>query len=249
MERTDPKLISAKANVDRLEAHLSYLKAETYKPNRFETSRDWEKYQDKRIASCATEVAQAKRKLLALEATVTPPPSGPIAEAVEPLKEKAIERAVEYATKKIEKLAEALEKADWDLHTVAPYVGNDRAKVEYYKWAGRLVVAREGAKNTGRLNDPYYVQMNPEEIAAQLRTVRDMAAHEFRCYVRKLEEKTGAVEAAELTYVNGLWFESILRVRKADGSEENWRTQIITNYSKYGLAFNQFPTRKMGGGK
>lgn len=249
MEQTDPKLLSAKADVDRLEANLSALKAETYKETRFESRRSWEKYQDKRIASYSSEVAKAKRKLLALEATVAPPPSGPIAEAVEPLRERSVERAVEYATKKIEKLAEDLEKADWDLHAAAPYDGYDRKKADYSKWAGRLVVAREGAKNTHRLGDPYFVQMNPDEVARELKIVRDIAEHEFSCYIRKLEEKAGVVEAAELTYVNGLWFNSILRVTKSDGTEENWRTQIITNYSKYGLAFNQFPTRKLSGGK
>ena len=61
-------------------------------------------------------------------------------------------------------------------------------------------------------------------------------------YVAKLTEKVGACDAAAVT--GELWQESLLVVRKGE-TVERWKTQQILNFSVYGKAFNQWPTRKV----
>lgn len=43
-----------------------------------------------------------------------------IVEAVAPLKEESIKRAVEFMTKKIDKIVKLFEEHEWDINAVAP---------------------------------------------------------------------------------------------------------------------------------
>ena len=92
------------------------------------------------------------------------------------------------------------------------------------------------------MSDPDIRVKDEDGIAHYLAETAKDAGLDFEAYVYKLNKKVGEVVAAELGGDN-VWYNSFLIVAKADQTKEVWNTQIITNYSKYGKAFNQFPTR------
>lgn len=71
------------------------------------------------------------------------------------------------------------------------------------------------------------------------------ARHQFIAYAFKLDSKVGAVTAAELETVRGVWGESYMHVTYPNGDRDTWKTQTIVNRSVLGKRFLQFPTRLM----
>lgn len=166
---------------------------------------------------------------------------------VNPLKQDAIDAAVKFMEMRIEKIYRELGVVDWDINEYAPRANyHDGDKVHREKTAKRALVERIVKRNHDRYisKGVDIVEKDDKGVERLLKIIADDAGISFDKYVAKLVSKVGVYKDAELTG-NYLWNYSVIRVEKEDGSYENWQTKAITNYSKFGLAFNQFPTRKV----
>lgn len=173
----------------------------------------------------------------------------PIEMSVAPLKEAAIERAEKDARETIEKCRQELEAADNDVNAVAPYPYNDHyGSLAYYMKKYRYSLFHSLIKgrrdNRHGVRDPYYADIDPVQCEKFVERRKKEAAEQYESFVAKLIEKIGHVVQAALDG-NHVWSHSILTVVKRDGLIERWKTQQITNVSKLGKHFNQWPTRKL----
>jgi hypothetical protein len=181
----------------------------------------------------------------------------PIEIAVSPLKDLAIERAAQAAHRRVESLREQLKENDYNINAVAPYPDYHKmsriefqVKVEYHRWAKRMVKTNPNRPPSYQQGLPHYVVMNSSAVASFFDDVRKQAAAHYEAYVAKLNHKIGKVTEATLTYCrHDVWDDSILTVTKVDGTTERWSTKIILNHSVHGKLFNQWPTRKLKGVK
>lgn len=170
--------------------------------------------------------------------------------AVAPLKDLAMDRAEQVARERIEAIRVELEAAGWDRQKAAPYprsFNNSReayrkGQAKYYQF--RAVTKSTDDRISRGLGDADPCEMWAEGCAKLIQDFRDSAAEQYEAYVAKLNLKIGEVVDAELEgkYV---WNLSFLKVTKADGTKETWKTQTIINVSVLGKLFNQWPTRKV----
>lgn len=173
-----------------------------------------------------------------------------IENAVAPLKELAIAHTRMMANERIERVLRDLEEAGNDAHKYAPYPKtiHDRAKYmaekSHHDFVRSITKLRDGYLTGRRMNDPEFRVRDDAKIEAFLEQVAKMAAESYDAYVSKLNHKIGVVVEASLRG-NNIWYESFLDVVKEDGSVECWKTKTITNYSKFGMPFVQYPTRKV----
>jgi hypothetical protein len=157
--------------------------------------------------------------------------------AVEPLKKDAIEKAETWAKNQVDEMWNELLENDLEIKKTAPYP-RDPYDYDYQKKANRHdrfcfcfgSGRKEAAKNEFMINR--FIQ-----------EAMDNAAFQYDKFIFKLEQKCGNVESAKLEG-NHVWDYSFLTVKK-DGETQVWKTTMITNYSKHGKAFCQFPTRKV----
>lgn len=173
-----------------------------------------------------------------------------IAPAVAPLKNAAIDHAVEFAHKRIAFVVEQLEAAGWDLRKAAPYPQGTMSRNQYRAAAARLALFSRlitHTKPSHRCGEPVIVVYSPEGAERFIAQARADAALEFDAYVSKLEGKVGEVTSAEIDG-RWLWQGSILTVTKATGTER-WKTTQIVNCSGLGTLYNQWPTRLLKGTK
>ena len=169
-----------------------------------------------------------------------------IALAVAPLKQQAVDSAVSFAQEQINCMLKRLEEAGWDANVVNPPLRTGYYNREQYmrhqNTSNFITFITKCAQVSRRLNQPDIRVVYQEGINEYLaNTARDAGA-DFEAYIHKLNKKIGDVTSAELGSDN-VWYDSYLIVIKPDGEKQVWNTQIITNYSKYGKAFNQYPTR------
>ena len=170
----------------------------------------------------------------------------PIAEAVNPSREAAVEHAVDRANKLIESIKAELISAEMNLDMVAPMPNSKMSREEYKQTMARYQFVNNITERpvTRRVSEARIaLGFNQEGIDRFIEAIKIDAASEFDAYVAKLEAKVGDCVAA--TVDGNLWNESILIVTKADGAVERWKTQMIINISSLGKLFNQFPTRKL----
>lgn len=173
----------------------------------------------------------------------------PVADAVEPLKADAIDRASLWAHEVIERYAAMLGEAAGDANKAAPYP--DSRTMNSHRYAMALAVYRrmhslsKSTSRTGcrRPSEPDTREMDVEMCERFIEQCKESAAAQYDTFVAKLVGKIGECETATLTG-NHVWGRSTLTVGKADGSVERWNTKQIVNVSKLGLLFNQWPTRK-----
>lgn len=175
-----------------------------------------------------------------------------IAAAIEPLKAFAIQRAETMMRDRIERVLAKIAEAGDDKNAVYPYPTSNMSTEEYramqadHNFAGRITTYHSTKSNgIGGFRGPSYVERWDEGIERVMKEVRKMAAESFEAYAAKLTNKIGDGITSAVTHQRNLWIDSDLVVTRTDGSVEVWNTKIITNYSRYGLAFNQFPTRKV----
>jgi hypothetical protein len=175
----------------------------------------------------------------------------PIEMAVAPLKDAAIQRAEEDARNDIERVRKALEEAGGDLNTASPYPSRHAYGSVAYQTARyrRSLFETLTESSTERYQSyttdkPYFVEITDARVTRFVEYRKKLAAEEYEMFVAKLISKIGHVVQAELTG-NHVWSYSILTVAKPDGKIEKWKTQQITNVSKLGKYFNQWPTRQM----
>jgi hypothetical protein len=176
-----------------------------------------------------------------------------IAAAIAPLKQFAIDRAETMMRAQIERTLGKIAEADDDLNAVYPYPDSKVSREKYrsmenaHNFASKITTYHSSKNPNGfsHYRGPKFVERCEDGIARVIEEVRDMAAQSFEAYAAKLTGKIGDGITSAVTHQRDLWYDSDLTVERTDGSVEVWNTKIITNYSRYGLAFNQFPTRKM----
>lgn len=170
----------------------------------------------------------------------------PVAQAINPSREAAVDRAVIRAKQFVETIRAELIAADMDLDRVAPFPNNKMSREDYIAAKTRYEVVNRFVTQpaTRRRSDPRIaIGFNDDGIDHFIGMVATDASADFDAYVAKLEAKVGDCVAA--TVDGNLWNESILTVTTADGAVERWKTQMIINVSSLGKLFNQFPTRKL----
>jgi hypothetical protein len=174
--------------------------------------------------------------------------STPIAKAVEPLRAQAEKQAVAAAESMVARATEELITLGGSLKVIAPYPDSKLPRVKWVQAEAKYRFFRQITKRvaggTYRLNDPEISEIDPAGVNRFVESVRRDAIAQYEAYVAKLNAKVGDHTVATLEH-DGLWFRSTLTVTKADGTTENWFTQMILNRSVYGKVFNQFPTRKV----
>src|SRR6185312_7809060 len=81
-----------------------------------------------------------------------------------------------------------------------------------------------------------------EKKADHVARVKDAAHGDYMAWIYKMIQKIGQpVTTAEMN--GNPWVQSIILVTTVDGGRQEWHTQMIVNYSRYGTPFNQFPSR------
>ncbi len=173
----------------------------------------------------------------------------PVAAAILPLRDDAIERADLLAREHIARLIAKLEEANWNLCAIAPRPNSLRDSREKYLTAQRrraqfsAITTFVQDKPYRRFNDPEFRARSPEREAAFIAAAKEAAGVQYDLFVAKLVGKIGDCDDATISG-NHVWSHSILTVTKG-GTVERWKTQQIHNISKLGLLFNQWPSRKV----
>jgi hypothetical protein len=189
--------------------------------------------------------AKAAREALAAKVKVSP-----IALAVAPLKNDAMDAASAYGKEVIDKVAAELAKAGMDRELYAPYPkAFNMGKYEYRQKQAKYALVRKltrGLESSRRPGTPDICVMDEEFCEKFITECREQAAGQYENFVAKLVHKIGDCESAKLSG-NHVWSNSLLKVVKADGSIENWKTQQITNRSVLGKYFPQWPSRQVKG--
>lgn len=170
----------------------------------------------------------------------------PVAVAIEPLREDAINRAEEEAKKIVKRVREELKENGNDLNKVAPYPESNVPRYLYwvqlskYRLFSSLCEWRNGSYRPG---EPCLADVDSNFVAKFVKASKESAAVQYDAFVVKLCQKVGSCESATITG-NHVWSHSFLVVEKTTGKEV-WKTQQIVNVSKLGKLFNQWPSRKV----
>jgi hypothetical protein len=163
-----------------------------------------------------------------------------VADAVAPLRAQAVKEALAHSNRLVEFVKAELARTGGDNQqtrdTTLPYSVDKK-----YRLLSSLT------SEVGEVVDGVYTKTDVLDTRSVERLIKNGeldAVSQYDAFVWKLRGKIGDVTAATLTG-NYVWDYSILTVTREDGSTENWKTNMITNFSVYGKAFAQFPTRKM----
>lgn len=171
----------------------------------------------------------------------------PIALAVEPRREAAIDRALESAREYVRFVEARLIECGMDIDVAFPSPSNNAGRREYLAARRRRdnvwQLVSSVTNGSRRFSDPNPVVMNADKISEFFNRVVFDAAAQFDEYVAKLESKVGAADQAEIDTAP-LWNGSILTVNIA-GEVQKWKTKMILNVSCLGTLFNQWPTRRI----
>lgn len=177
----------------------------------------------------------------------------PVGTCLWPMKQDAMNEAEKYAREEVELVRAELEKGAWDINAVAPYPERSpetpygspaytRAQEKYAQYI-QFVEQVDPYKYVHR-REPKYVKMSDERIERYVKNERDTAGFTYDAFMLKMVAKVGPVIDASITGSH-IWSHSILTVTKDGGTVERWKTQQIVNYSVYGRAYLQWPSRLM----
>lgn len=170
----------------------------------------------------------------------------PIAEAIEPMKSDAINRARCEAEGVIERIANELKENDNNIDKAAPnpsmYMSHKNYIMAKNKRNLFFMLASQPKELSFKDRSTY--EMNQKKMERFIEMAEQDAATQYDVFVAKMIGKIGSVVSASIDG-NHVWGYSILTVVKSDGSVERWKTQMIVNVSKLGKLFNQFPSRKI----
>ena len=184
-----------------------------------------------------------------------------IAKAFLPMKTEAMAYAKSESEKWNNELVSRLEKADWNLDTLAPKAPKDATK-EQIESADRrrAMYGRVSKRDDQRLisagftkpskfnpghhvlldDAPSYVTYDAGSAERHVKADVEAAAEFFDTFVSKMDAKVGDHDSAE---VEGKpWIGATVTITKG-ALREVWHTQQIINRSVYGKLFNQWPTR------
>ncbi|QBQ72096.1 hypothetical protein Milano_074 [Agrobacterium phage Milano] len=160
----------------------------------------------------------------------------------------AMEAKVRDAT---EKLLSKLAEHDGDIFKAFPYNENWRTRTEsdkgderLHNHVRRLTTDTEELIEVREYHRRNFKRVpNPESIERFVQENRDIAAMNYDMFICKMVQKVGEGVVSATIEGSHIWGNSILTVVKESGKVERWHTQTIWNYSKYGLPFNQWPSR------
>ena len=121
-----------------------------------------------------------------------------IKDAVEPMRQQAMERAETIAREHVAGIVAAMERAGWDINAVAPYpktTGSNaitdrfqyRQAVEWYNHAHALLTFDDSRHSTGIPGHPSYFRRSSTKEERYIETARQAASASFDAYVKKLE--------------------------------------------------------------
>lgn len=172
-----------------------------------------------------------------------------IAIAVAPLKQASIDATIACVNNSHKRIIEKLAFHGFNIDAAYPRPSTNMSRADYqatYDLRRAVEAIVDFEKSTYRMNEVMIVKANAEKMAYEVEQAALDAEASFNEYVTKLNIKVGTgIVDAKMGYVNGIWSNSNLTVKKNDGTQEVWNTKCITNRSKFGKWFNQFPTRKL----
>lgn len=176
----------------------------------------------------------------------------PIEIAVMPLKVDAIERARQFADAAIERVRAGLAEHGNNINAAAPYPNSfhmgsydyHTAKNRYSLFHSIAIADESLGYQVSNGKSPLIVVISDERCERLRQSYMKIAAQQYESFVHKLVAKIGDTKSAVLSG-NHVWSHSELLVTLPDGTEQTWRTQQITNYSKLGKPFNQWPSRQV----
>lgn len=176
----------------------------------------------------------------------------PVGLCIHPMKIEAVDSMEKMVRERIENLLSKLAEHGGDIYKAFPYDDNFRnysdenqnAK-KLHNFVRRLTEDTEELIEIRKYHSRNYKRVpHAEGIARVVQENRDMAAMNYDMFICKMVHKVGpGVDSASIEGSH-VWGNSILTVKKGD-VVERWHTQTIWNTSKYGLPFNQWPSRKM----
>ena len=170
----------------------------------------------------------------------------PIAQAVEPLRQEAMEQAAQVVTTYVKSLLARLEAAGMDLNVMAPMPTSTMSRQDYLNAKNlratmlRLTLPTEATRRPGQ---PAVRTVNQAAVNEFVEQARRDASDAYSAFVAKLEKKVGEHSAAALDGSH-VWGFSILTVQTPAGAQR-WKTQQIVNVSSLGKVFNQWPSRQV----
>lgn len=177
-------------------------------------------------------------------------------EALAPLLNHSVAVTRLATEQKLEIIRKRFETHGWDAGKAFPYPESRLSRAEFaeakalYDFA-RAVTRSDTERQGVFATDPVFrlwdASAADRALALAKRTVRE----EFEAFVAKLAGKLGngvAEIKCRTPAPDGLWAFSEVEVKRANGTFETWRTQVVLNTSKYGRPFLQWPTRKISRG-
>ena len=182
----------------------------------------------------------------------------PVGLCIFPMKADAVLMQEKITREYFASLLAPLEEHDGDIDAAYPYPDWRKAswsltnKEEMQKLLHNLVSSvtkddktRPMPQENARRSGHYYKRVVDREAVERkvAEAMRD-AATLYDAFIVKMVVKVGKVESASISGSH-IWESSFLNVTKEDGSTECWKTQQIINRSKFGMPFNQWPSRKV----
>jgi hypothetical protein len=175
-----------------------------------------------------------------------------IAEATQPLKDAAIEKTRVEAEEFVAAVKKRLAKVGFDPYAIVPRIESLGRGVSV--WSREYEEHSEKVKEADSKRRMYQqfldrstgdYRWSNEAAASYVKMCMDNTAMHYDSYVAKMNQKTNFPIAADFRWIGDVWGHSDLSVTLKDGTKEIWRTQVIINFSKYGLIFNQWPSRRV----
>lgn len=170
-----------------------------------------------------------------------------IKEAVEPIRQHAMDAAEKWAREQVTKAKQELIAADWDLEKAAPYPRSSGISRADFSFASRRYYffrsITTSHQSTRSMHEPNFCDINHKGVGKFVKEARDGAAAKYEAFVAKLEKKVGSHSSAQL-FGNHVWGWSFLRVETPTGVQV-WKTRQITNVSCLGTYFPQWPSRQI----
>lgn len=175
----------------------------------------------------------------------------PVGACIMPMKLDALDLTEKRTRERVAKLLAKLEEHGGNINAAYPfsysdYTDSGKAARSLNSQVRIITQDTDEVLSVGEWNTKNYKRVPSEEgIARYVQQMRDMSAMQYDEFICKMVGKVGEVEDARIEG-NHVWGDSTLTVtKKGTLLIERWHTQMILNFSKYGLAFNQFPSRKL----
>jgi hypothetical protein len=176
----------------------------------------------------------------------------PVGLCIHPMKIEAVDSMEKKVRERIEKLLAKLAEHGGDIYKAFPYdedfrnhSDDNKQATNLHNFVCRLSVATDELIEIRKWGVRNYKRVpHAEGIERVVQENRDIASFTYDMFICKMVHKVGpGVDSASIEGSH-VWGYSILTVKKGD-VVERWHTQTIWNTSKYGLPFNQWPSRKM----